>query len=73
MVAAKDKAEMEQALARVIRKGINTQANRRLLTRMPVFAAEQDLPDRMRHLLERLDEAEAFGNMSDPRLRGAGS
>jgi len=44
--------------SRLIRREIGTEANARFLRRMPVFRADHDLPDDMREMLVRLDQAE---------------
>lgn len=58
MTARNDEQSRQDALAVVIRKGINTRANRGVLARMPVFRTEGTVPDRFVSLLDGIDEAE---------------
>ncbi len=55
-----DKKDMksEQTLSGVIRKEIRREGNRRLLSRMPAFRADDDLPPRLRALLGELERSE---------------
>lgn len=48
----------EPELSTVIAKELGSETNRRFLNRMPGFKAETTLPNQLRTLLERLDEAE---------------
>lgn len=44
--------------SRLIRREIGTEANTCFLRRMPMFKADQDIPDDMREMLGRLERAE---------------
>lgn len=57
----RDKKDMksEQTLSGVIRKEIRREGNRRLLSRMPAFKADDDVPPRFRALLGELDRSES--------------
>jgi len=59
MSASNTRTEGNERLAGTIRRQLGTQANRRLLARLPVFAPQQGpLPDRLASLLDALDCAE---------------
>jgi hypothetical protein len=44
--------------SRMIRREIKTARNARFLQRLPMFKAEADVPEEMREMLARLEEAE---------------
>lgn len=55
------KARKQQAAAPLtahIRREIATETNLRVLKALPAFRAEHDLPKKLRHLLEKLANAE---------------
>ena len=58
---AKTNMMADKGLAQVIRSQIGSRANRRLLTGMEAFQADQALPDELRSLLGELDRAERTG------------
>lgn len=58
---AKTNTMADEGLAQVIRSQIGSRANRRLLTGMEAFQAEQSLPDDLSSLLGKLDRAERSG------------
>lgn len=52
---------LDEALVEVIRSQIGSRANRRLLARVDAFRIERALPDELRTLLGRVDQAERTG------------
>jgi hypothetical protein len=58
-MSARKRIEMREAeLSTLIAKELGSETNRRFLNRMPGFRAEQALPQNLRSLLDRLDDAE---------------
>lgn len=45
-------------LSSLVRREFKSEDNRKFLRALPAFRAEPDLPDRLRHLLARLEQAE---------------
>ncbi len=59
-MSARKRIEMREAeLSTVITRELGSETNRRFLNHMPGLRAEQALPQDLRSLLERLDEAES--------------
>ena len=58
MMAAKSDKNGNCEVSRTIRKEIGKGANRGQLSRMPAFKPVDVLPDHLRHLLARLEQAE---------------
>jgi hypothetical protein len=44
--------------SRLIRRGIRTETNGRFLRRLPMFKTDDDVPDEMQEILDRLEQAE---------------
>jgi hypothetical protein len=58
-MSARKRIEMREAeLSTVIAKELGSETNRRFLNRIPGLRAEPTLPQNLRSLLERLDEAD---------------
>ncbi len=59
VMCTRKRVEMrEPQLSTLIAKELRSETNRRFLGRMPAFKAEQTIPDNLRALLERLENAE---------------
>jgi len=58
-MSARKRIEMREAeLSNLITRELGSDTNRRFLNRMPGLRAEQALPDNLRSLLDRLEDAD---------------
>ncbi|RUV31503.1 MAG: hypothetical protein EOS23_17765 [Mesorhizobium sp.] len=64
---ARNNDERRERLAAGIRRQFSTEATMRFLRALPAFRTENDIPDRFRELLDRLDGIESSVAARGPR------